>query len=165
MPEILRRVLTHKGQILRYLLVGGSSALVDFGVFVATYYGLKESDKVFFLYPEQAANIVAISVAFVYSFLLHRIWSFRSVGNPGREFMLVGLLVLFNTLLTSALISFLVRGAGLDPRFAKILLQALIVCWNYWIFQRCIYSPSARINPAEQSGNSATPASNNPRST
>lgn len=161
--EILSKVQAHKKQILRYLLVGGSSALVDFGVFVAAYHALRDMDRVLFLYSEQAANILALSISFVYSFTLHRIWSFQSKGNPLREFILVGFLVLFNTAFTSMLISVLVRGVAMDARLAKLLLQALIVCWNYLVFHYWIYSPRARIKAAEQSGNNATPPSINPR--
>ena len=134
---------SHKSKLIRYLFVGGSTAFVDFAIFVGVLNLLNHTQLTanfaIPLYPEYIANGISLTCAFVYSFLLHRSWSFRSTGNPYRELIKSVLLVILNAMISSFCISFLSRNVGIDVKIAKIILQVFVAGWNYLIFNYLIY--------------------------
>lgn len=128
-------------RVLRYLSVGGSAALLDYGLFWF-FYTVLQSARIpphFALFPEQIANALSLCIAFLYSFLLHRYWSFRSHGQASREFVLSVLLLAANSILSSLLLSFMMRSLGWNAFMAKLLLMCMIPIWNYFIFHYFIY--------------------------
>lgn len=124
----------------RYGLVGISAVLVDFLVFQVALLALPENTSFPALHPEQIANALGMAVGFFYSFVLHRNWSFRSSGNARRQLVLSLILLGMNVILGGLILTFLIRNLGIDAAFAKLILQAMVVVWNYLIFRHLIYT-------------------------
>jgi putative flippase GtrA len=143
--------LRHRDKLVRYLFVGGSAAVVDFVVFVVVLHLLTmvnfATSGTSPFYPEQLANAASLLCGFLFSFFLHRFWSFRSTGNPYPQLAKTILLVIINTAVSSALISVLARDFGLNIKIAKLILQGLVASWNYLIFNYLIYNSRKRCSP------------------
>ncbi len=131
------------GQLIRYLLVGGSAVLVDFAVFELLLLLLGTDHAVtvfsFRLEPEKAANYVAVVAGFVYSFVLNRMWAFKSKDNVVRQLVLMVLLVCFNGWISGEAISVMGRILHIPFVIAKPVMQAAVACWNYIIYDKIIY--------------------------
>jgi putative flippase GtrA len=115
----------------RYSLIGGSAFVLDIGLLTLwLHFGL----------TLLVANGIAVTVAIIYSFLLHRYFTFahraRETGYLWRgryqfvSFVIVSLLALgFNELL----MVWFVEKQGLHASVAKTLTSAILFIWNYTV--------------------------------
>ena len=117
-------------QGLSYVLVGGTSALLELGVSQLCY--------AFFHLDHTIANPIAAVVAMIYNFTLNRNLTFKSSSNPARSAVLYLLLWAFNLFVTTTVIGFLLN-AGVHSAVAKLLTQAMVVCWNFFLFRKVIF--------------------------
>ena len=128
-----------------YLLVGGSAALLEWGLFYLFFQGLTEMQML----SQQtqrvlAATTMAFASSTLYHYILCNIFVFQSGSRykKGAELSLVfvvsaiglgwNLLLMF--LFTSPAI------LGLNPMMSKIMASAIVTVWNYlsrrkWIFK------------------------------
>lgn len=146
MIKQIRNLIESKGGIgkfIRYALVGGSAVIVDFAVFeiLMMLLGTFENITVYTLSvePEKIANTAAVISGFVYSFILNRMWAFKSKTNALKQFVLMLMLLMLNTIISNEAISFMGRNANIAFSIAKPIMQAAIAIWNYFIYDRIIY--------------------------
>lgn len=119
-------------QVIKYLLVGGSSATLELLLFSLFVYILTLSLAI--------SNISAIALATIYNFVLNRAWAFKTTRNLPRSLTLYALLFIFNNLFSTVAIVFL-TNTGVLPVLAKMLTMACIVCWNFILFRKVIFKP------------------------
>lgn len=117
-------------RVVKYLFVGGSSALLELLLFQAFY--------ALFGWQIVVANICAVVIATIYNFLLNRSWAFGKNDKSIRSVLLYLLLFAFNMTFSSSVISLLVSH-GRSSVIAKIFTQACIVLWNYVLYKRVIF--------------------------
>lgn len=86
--SIITAVLSHRKQIFRYLLVGGSGFVLDVGIL----YVLKQ----IFGAPATLGVICSQVVVIGYNFLLNKYWSFQSTQNGKTQFAKYIVLVAVN---------------------------------------------------------------------
>jgi putative flippase GtrA len=114
---------------LRYSIIGGSAFILDIGLLnLGLYFSL----------PLLIANGIAVTVAIIYSFLLHRSFTFarRARDNGylwrGRyqfiSFVIVSLLALA---LNEFLMLLFVERYGMHASIAKTITSALLFIWKY----------------------------------
>lgn len=117
-------------QGVKYVLVGGGSALLELGLFQVLYeiVGLA-------LAP---SNVTATVVATAANFLLNRTVTFNSTSNPARSVALYITLFVCNTLLSTFVISALV-GQGIPSAVAKVCMQCAVVVWNFVLYRKVIF--------------------------
>jgi putative flippase GtrA len=118
-------------KLARYIVIGLSAAALDFSVFIFLI-KITESSLL-------VANTLAILVGFFWSFILNKLWAFNSIRAPGFQLFLTFLLLLFNILVTSLLIDFLVEEFQWPISWAKILVQTSVVFWNFIIYNYFIF--------------------------
>lgn len=118
-------------KLARYIVIGLSAAALDFSVFIFLI-KITESSLL-------VANTLAILVGFFWSFILNKLWAFNSIRAPGFQLFLTFLLLLFNILVTSLLIDFLVEEFQCPISWAKILVQTSVVFWNFIIYNYFIF--------------------------
>ena len=118
------------GQGFRYLLVGGSSAAIDFGLFQVLYLVFGVSPVI--------SNLVSVGVSTVFNFLVNRSFTFKSTSNPARSLALYLILLALNTTFTTFANAWLI-GAGLHSFAAKLLTMALVTCWNFILYRKVIF--------------------------
>lgn len=115
---------------MRYLLVGGASALTELALFAALVKILPEGLT--------AANVIAVCTATLLNFALNRFWSFRSTSALGRSFVLYLALFVFNLSFGTYAIHYLV-GLGLYEVYAKLITMVMITGWNFVIYRWVVF--------------------------
>lgn len=122
---------------IRYLIVGGTAFLLDFLVFCAIYYTVP-ADRVY-LKKEEFANAAAMLSGFIYSFVMHRRWTFASNAAPYRQFLLCGAVLIFNIIMSNFVIGYLTNHYRIEEYILKLAVQIIIVVWNYAIYDKLIF--------------------------
>lgn len=127
-PENSTTGITKQG--FRYLLIGGSSALVELllfqGLLVMTPFSIAPS------------NVIAVVCATAYNFLLNRSFTFKSTSNPLRSLILYLLLFVANTTFSTLFIQW-VTDLGGSPVVAKLFTMACIMLWNFVLYRKLIF--------------------------
>ena len=120
------------GQGIRYLLVGGGSALIDVGLF-----------QMLFLLGLGAvpSNVTSLLISTIFNFSMNRSVTFKSTANPLRSAILYILLLAFNMCFSSIVISLMI-DSGIHSLFAKIIALAFTTCWNFFLYRKVVF-PSA----------------------
>ncbi|MBM5572546.1 MULTISPECIES: GtrA family protein [Deefgea] len=117
-------------QFLRYLLVGGTSFGMEYGLFWLLFH---------FSTPLLLANTVAYLTIFFVNFVLMRLWAFKSQGNVQRQILLSAVLVGFNLLASNAVIYLLVNQLLVPALIAKVIVMLMVVGWNFVLYKKVIY--------------------------
>lgn len=118
---------------LRYLIVGGSSVIVEYGSFWVLITGLNTGAV--------TGNIISFIAGFLYTFFLHNKWSFSGdhTHSVKRQFMSYGLLAGINVIATTLIISYEVNTLQIEPLIAKLVTMAMVVIWNYLLLSKVIF--------------------------
>lgn len=139
---MIERIFKYK--VARFLFVGTSAVVIDvsvnyFIVLILHLYAPIESG---------IANVVSISVAFVYNFTLSRKWTFQSNSpNKKKQFIKFLGLNITNLITSTLLIALLVlifkeiipfRESTIQILF-KIIITAIYAVFNYIIYQKWIF--------------------------
>ena len=117
-------------QAIKYLMVGGSSAAIELVLFQLL--------SAAFAVPLAAANVTAVVVSTVFSFLVNRNVTFKSTSNPLRSLVLYLLLFALNTTFSTVVIS-LLAVQGVYPLVVKVCTMACIVLWNFVLYKKIIF--------------------------
>jgi putative flippase GtrA len=117
-------------QILRYIVVGGASALIELLLFLGCY----EFMHIAIAY----SNVIALVSSTVVNFSLNRQWSFKSSSNLVGSMVKYGILFIFNLGFSTVVVIWLV-GFGLPSVFAKAMTMACVVCWNFVLYRKVIF--------------------------
>ncbi len=118
------------GQLIRYGIVGGSSALLELVIF--------QGLSVFAQASIPVANLTAITIATIANFLAHRGVTFKSSANPARSALLYLVLFAFNSTFSTVVISYM-TGVGIMPLVAKLATMVCIVAWNFVLFRKVVF--------------------------
>lgn len=118
-------------QFLRYLIVGGCSFLLEYGLFFV----LLQKYKVHYL----IANSIVYSSVSLINFLVNRTLTFRSKENIKRQLILYICLILFNFVASNLALYILSDFIKIPPLLAKIVVMGMIVCWNFILYKKVIY--------------------------
>lgn len=129
----IRRLL--KDSRIRYLIAGGSAALIEYAAFLLID-GL--TSQLLF------SNVVSFIIGLLVSFMLHKTWSFAGEHsyNGNKQLLAYAVLAIINSILSSIIIYLLVNSVGLPPWIAKVACMGMITIWNYLILNRLIFRRS-----------------------
>ncbi|HAC56294.1 TPA: hypothetical protein DCF80_02230 [Candidatus Saccharibacteria bacterium] len=124
----------------KYIIVGIASFAVEYTSFALLLLLLPVSPTRI-LIAQTLSYILALLFNFVgtrkYTFSTQRKHFDRSTSSQLRRFTA---LALFNLFLSNVVIYVLVHGVSMDPLVAKAIVMSLIICWNYLIFNKLIFS-------------------------
>jgi len=115
--------------MLRWGLVGMTTNLVDYLLFISLYGPIK---SVFL------SNLISATVATCMNYLTHHKWTFRSKQNHSRSGLKYLLNLIFWWLVSTTVIK-LLMDAGADPRIAKLVPLVLIVPVNYFVLNYLVF--------------------------
>jgi len=123
-------------RLLKFLISGGTAALVEFSVFLAlmAVYGQQ------WLLFNQSLSFAS---GFGVSFFMNRAWVFRSGGAVGTELSRYAVLALINLVASNAALSLLINVMHLPAPIGKFLVMGLVAAWNYLIFSRLIFKTAS----------------------
>lgn len=117
-------------QAILYLLVGGSSALIELVLFYAF------SDV--FSASLTLSNVAAVIIATAFNFIVNGTVTFKSASSLSRSVILYLILFCFNTIFSTVVINYL-ASMGLPAIFAKIITMGCIVLWNFVLYKKVIF--------------------------
>lgn len=120
-----------KQQIIRFLVVGSSSALIDIGLLIM----LKEN---FNFRPTFAIAINQIFVV-IYNFLMNKYWSFKTKKMPIKQFSRYVVLVFFNYLISIILMYLLYDIFDINYKIARLFSIALLFIVNFIFYKHWVY--------------------------
>lgn len=115
---------------VRYLIVGGFSFAVDFGLLVL----LREV----FHWDVGLASATAFLTSLVFNFLLQRQFSFESAHRTHVSMIRYGLLVVANTVATVLIVQ-LLTPTPLGYVGGKVISTAAMTVWNYFLYQHWVF--------------------------
>jgi len=125
-----KRLQTLFKQGIRYVIVGFSSFALEFLLFAALHelVGLHVV----------LSNVIAITGASIYNFIMSRSWTFKSTSSLLRSAILYTLLFIWNQFFSSWAI-LLLMDVDLSAMLAKVLTMAVIVCWNFVLYRKVVF--------------------------
>ncbi|MBP6917160.1 GtrA family protein [Candidatus Saccharibacteria bacterium] len=126
--------LINQNTVIKYILTGGLAFVIDYLLLLASYY--------VFSLPLWLATTLGYVGGLCVSFFVNRTWVFGDIGKKRkmtRQFVEYILLLLFNYLFTVSGIR-LLDSMGIAPASSKIAITAMIVIWNYFIFNNIIFA-------------------------
>lgn len=116
-------------QVVRFLLVGGLSFVVDFGGLWLLH--------VPFGVPAGVASVIAFVASFFVNFFLQKLFTFKSQVGTTRALVLYIILSIMNTIATGLFVG------GLTPLlgwvWAKVVSVIVISAWNYFAYKYVIF--------------------------
>jgi putative flippase GtrA len=118
-------------QFSRYLLLGGSSFLLEYG----SFYILLDLYDVNYL----IANSIVYSTVSAINFTLNRLWTFRSTNNLRFQITLYLSLLMFNFIASNVMLYILTGLLHIPPLWSKIGVMVMVVLWNFVIYKKVIY--------------------------
>lgn len=133
-----------KKQIIRYLIIGFSTFILEYSLFRIIYSALGKHNEytVWFLNnvrSENIANSGALVVIFWFNFLLNRYWSFQSKEKIGRQLSIYLLLFIFNYFFSNYSLIYAKEWFGINPEITKLVVMVFIVGWNFILYRTVIY--------------------------
>jgi len=121
----------YRHHFVRYLFVGGTTFVLDFGILLCLH-GLLKLNLA-------GSTSVAYWISISYNFVLNRYWTFDARENESLKHHLTTYFVLlvFNYLFTVTFVS--VLGAHINYVIAKALAVAIQMTWTYYIYKNYIF--------------------------
>jgi putative flippase GtrA len=124
----------YRHHFVRYLLVGGTTFIIDFGLLVLLHghFDLNLG----------ASTSVAYWVSIIYNFTLNRYWTFdaREKESLARHISTYFILLVFNYLFTVTFVSIL--GEHFNYIIVKAVAVAIQMIWTYPIYKKLIFVSS-----------------------
>lgn len=131
--------MKNKRQLLRFGLVGGINTALDFGLlFLFKALGL----------PVGIANILSTSIAFIFSFIANKKYTFKSTDtNVLREMTLFVIVTLFGLWVLQTLViqltlpwfTNLLHQPETSLLAAKLLATVVSLTWNYLLYSKLVF--------------------------
>jgi putative flippase GtrA len=115
--------------MLRWGLVGISTTLVDYLLFISLYGPINSV---------YLANLISASVATCINYLTHHRWTFKSEQNHSRSGFKYILNLIFWWIISTSIIKMLLVS-GFDPRIAKLVPLVIIVPVNYFVLNHLVF--------------------------
>ncbi len=131
--------MAEKSKLIRFIIVGGSATLIDFGLlFLFKYLGL----------PVILSNVLSTGIAFCFSFVANKKYTFKTTGsNLIREMVLFTIVTLFGLWvlqsvvinLSLPIVSGYINNKDLSVLAVKLLATVVSTIWNYLLYSRVVF--------------------------
>ena len=129
-------------KVILYLFVGGTAALVEWGLFYLFFYYLLVGLELSVDTLTMVATALAFGLSTLYHYFLGNILVFDSGSkyDKSKELSLVFLVSIMGLVFNLVLMYIFVGVLAWQPMFAKVLTSCIVVVWNYlsrkkWIFK------------------------------
>ena len=129
-------------KVILYLFVGGTAALVEWGLFYLFFYYLLVGLGLSVDTLTMLATALAFGISTLYHYFLGNILVFDSGSkyDKSKELSLVFLVSIMGLVFNLVLMYIFVGLLAWQPMFAKVLTSCIVVVWNYlsrkkWIFK------------------------------
>lgn len=114
----------NQGQISKYLVVGGTAAIIDFGLL----YFLTDGLHIYYL----ISATISFVIAAIYNYSLNRIWTFKSSGSRTKQVPIFFMVAILGVLFNNTIMYLGVEKVGLYYLLAKVFAAAVVTIWNFF---------------------------------
>jgi len=120
-------------KVVKYLTAGGSAAVVNLFIL----YVLTEGFHVWYLY----SAVLAFFCALGFSFLLQKLWTFQdfSVKKISNQAFLYLVIALFNLLVNTSILYFLVEYVRVWYLFSQIIAGLIVASYSFFVYNFFIF--------------------------
>ena len=120
-------------KVILYLFVGGTAALVEWGLFYLFFYYLLVGLGLSVDTLTMVATALAFGLSTLYHYFLGNILVFDSGSkyDKSKELSLVFLVSIMGLVFNLVLMYIFVGVLAWQPMFAKVLTSCIVVVWNY----------------------------------
>ena len=124
-------------KLIRYLISGGTAALVNW----ATFFLLVHITKIYYLYASILAFIVSIGI----SFMMQKFWTFRDklTQDIHMQFARYIGVIVFSLILNTFLVYILVEKISVWYLLAQIIATAIIAVINFFAYRHLVFHKHA----------------------
>lgn len=129
--KYLKKIVHKNQKIIKFLVSGGSAALVEYATFALLIY--------LFLDYLLVVNAISFMFGLLVSFSLNKHWVFKNKNDTKRQFVRYIILACINLAVGGLMLYILVSMLGLGVLIAKLIMMTLIAIWNYAIFSKIIF--------------------------
>ena len=134
----IQLLMLRRRHIFAYIASGVGAVIVDYTTFITAYY--------VFRLPVALAAPAGLTVGFIASFLLNKLWTFKRKTRSTKketttQVMLYFLLFLLNNLFTIYFIK-LLFSLGVSVAIGKLMSTGMITLWNYILYKKIIFRQS-----------------------
>lgn len=133
-------------KLLKFLLSGGSAAIVEYITFLVL-------NVLLTTYWVILSQIVSFLFGFIVSFFLNKTWVFQASGNTKSQLVKYVILAAINLILTSFVIWLLVNKLQIPGWIAKVIVMGMVAIWNYVLFSRIIFSSTKAVHSEDTDRN------------
>ena len=136
----MQEILKKHADKLRFLIVGSTNTVLDFGILFSL--------TIFLNIPKEFANFISTFVAFLFSFFANKKYTFKSTSqNLKKQFLLFAAVTLFGLWVIQTIIIAIITpifiNFGLNKSLALLIskLTATVVSlvWNYVLYSRIVF--------------------------
>ena len=128
-PSGFRSFVNHSAT--RYLVIGGASFLIDFGLLAIFFQG--------FGWPLWLATGAAFLMSFVFNYLLQRAFSFSSQATHAIALVKYLSLLAINTAATIGIV-WLIDSTSWGWGAGKIVATVITTGWNYFVYRYWVFA-------------------------
>ena len=129
-----------RNSLIRYLIAGGLSFLVDFGLLALLHEGLR--------WPTWIATAVAFVVSFAFTYSVQRFFAFGANAPHGPAILKYAALVVFNLVATTIMVSAIDLSA-ITWAGGKAIATVVTTIWNYFVYKYWVFAGSSRRDRTE----------------
>jgi putative flippase GtrA len=123
-----------RNSVIRYLIAGGLSFLVDFGLLALLHEGLR--------WPTWIATAIAFVVSFAFTYSVQRFFAFEARAPHGPAIAKYAALVVFNLVATTAIVS-AVDLSAMTWAGGKVIATVVTTIWNYFVYRYWVFAGSS----------------------
>jgi len=129
-------IYLYRHHFVRYLLVGGTTFIIDFGLLIGLHSGLNVGIA--------AATSVAYWVSIIYNFVLNRYWTFdsREKESLQRHITAYLLLLIVNYFFVVIFVSY--ASDHINYLIAKAIAVIIQMIWTYPVYKNVIFTKLPR---------------------
>ena len=123
-------------KLLRYITSGGTAAFIN----IFLLYLLTEFFKFWYL----LSTVASFIVAFIFSFILQKFWTFtdNSKARTHKQLAIYLIVAVTNLLINTSIIYLLVEYVGVWYIWAQIMSGATIALYSFFIYKLIFYETS-----------------------
>lgn len=125
-------------EAVKYLIVGFSAFALDYILFAI----LLKAFGIWYI----TATIFSQAITLTYIYILNRKWSFRSNGSKRKQLKRFAILQAWNYIFQVAALWFFVDIILIAPLWAKIIVTAIVVSWNFLAYKYFVYHEPRRVH-------------------
>ena len=141
LPARAAALIDRHGKVLRFITSGGTAAAVHFAVLILLV-------EVFAVYAV-TSSVIAFLVAFAFSFILQKLWTFRNFNREaaGRQAVIYFAIAGTNFFINAGLMFLFIEYLALPYLIAQVLTSGLIAIESYFLYQHVVFKESVPVLP------------------